>query len=154
MTMVESYESVVSRVPFVIRRRVRWADCDPAGVVYTGKFVEYMLGAANLFYANLTELNYRDFLKSVGVDTPCRGLDMDFRGALWPDDEFLLQVSVAALRQSSFDLRVRAWQASGREIFVGRFTPICIPKNGERKSVPIPPAYREALAQHLLQDTP
>lgn len=154
MTMVESYESVVSRVPFVIRRRVRWADCDPAGVVYTGKFVEYMLGAANLFYANLTDLSYREFLQAVGVDTPCRGLDMDFRGALWPDDEFLLQVSVAALRQRSFDLRVRAWQASGREIFVGRFTPICIPKSGERKSVPIPPAYREALAQHLLQDTP
>lgn len=153
MTMVESYESVVSRVPFVIRGRVRWADCDPAGVVYTGKFVEYMLGAANLFYANLTELNYRDFLQAVGVDTPCRGLDMDFRGALWPDDEFLLQVGVAELRQSSFDLRVRAYQASGREVFVGRFTPICIPKTGERKSVPIPPAYRAALAQHLLQDT-
>lgn len=154
MTMLESVESVVSRVPFVIRRRVRWADCDPAGVVYTGKFVEYMLGAANLFYANLTELNYREFLKAVGVDTPCRGLDMDFRGALWPDDEFFMQVSVAELRRSSFDLRVRACQASGREVFVGRFTPICIPKNGERHSVPIPPAYREALTPHLLQDTP
>ena len=34
--MIDSYESVVSRTPLVVRRRVRWADCDPAGVVYTG----------------------------------------------------------------------------------------------------------------------
>ena len=31
---------------------MRWADCDPAGVVYTGKFNEYMLLAAITFLTN------------------------------------------------------------------------------------------------------
>lgn len=147
--MVESYESVISRVPFRVRRRVRWSECDPAGVVYTGKFVDFMLGAVNLFYANLLDTPYRDFARTLGVDTPCRGLDMDFRGALWPEDEFTMTVTVAALRQSTFDLRVRAAQDDGREVFVARFTPICIPRGAERKSMPIPPAYREALQPHM-----
>lgn len=29
-----STEHLVSNVPFVVRRRVKWAVCDPAGVVY------------------------------------------------------------------------------------------------------------------------
>lgn len=148
--MIDSYESVVTRLPFVVRRRVRWADCDPAGVVYTGKFVEYMLAAVNLFYANLSDLRYGEFSAEHEVGTPCRGLEVDFRGALWPEDEFLIRVGVGEVRQSSFDMRLDAYQQSGREIFCARFTPICIPRNGERKSVPIPPGYREALNRHLI----
>jgi len=148
---IESYESVTSREPFVVRRRVRWGECDPAGVVYTGKFVDYMLAAVNLFYANLVESDYRTFLKSQGVGTPCRGLDMDFRGALWPEDEFLMRVRVRELRRASFDMQVDGYQESGREIFVGRFTGICIPGNGERTSVAIPDALRAALAQHTYE---
>ena len=29
---------------------VRWADCDPVGLVYTGKFNEYMLLAVHYFF--------------------------------------------------------------------------------------------------------
>lgn len=147
--MVETYEAVVSRLPFKVRRRVRWSECDPAGVVYTGKFVDYMLGAVNLFYANLTEKKYRDFAKETGVDTPCRGLEMDFRGALWPDDEFVMTLSVTSIRTTSFDMQVHAAQDDGREVFLARFTPICIPKSGERRSVPLPALYRAALEPHL-----
>ena len=46
--MNDSVEHVVSTHPFTVRRRIRWGDCDPAGVVYTGRFVEYLLGAVDL----------------------------------------------------------------------------------------------------------
>jgi len=148
---IDSYESVASRTPFVVRRRVRWSECDPAGVVYTGKFVDYLLAAVNLFYGNLVESDYRSFLKEVGVGTPCRGLEMDFRGALWPEDEFMIRVRVREIRRASFDMQVDAYQDSGREIFVGRFTGICIPGDGERKRVAIPEALRAALAKHAYE---
>ena len=149
--MVESYESVVSRVPFRIRRRVRWSECDPAGVVYTGKFTDFLLGAVNLFYANLVDMPYREFMRGLGIDTPCRGLEMDFRGALWPEDEFQIAVAVGEVRKTSFDLRLHATREGGEDVFFGRFTPICIPRGGERKSVAIPPAYLEALQKHRLE---
>lgn len=146
--IIDSYESVESRTPFVLRRRVRWSECDPAGVVYTGKFVDYLLGAVNLFYANLVDSDYRSFLKELAVGTPCRGLEMDFRGALWPEDEFMMRVRVREVRRTTFDMQVDAYQENGREIFVGRFTGICIPGDGERTSVAIPEALRAALAKH------
>ena len=42
-------EAVVSKQPFTVRRRVRFGDCDPAGVVYTVQFSEYVVSAMDLF---------------------------------------------------------------------------------------------------------
>src|SRR5439155_20898499 len=38
-----STEQVIGTTPVVIRRRVKWGDCDPAGVVYTVTFGEYVI---------------------------------------------------------------------------------------------------------------
>ena len=45
-----STEYIVSELPLVVRRRVKWGECDPAGVVYTVSFSEYVISAAELFY--------------------------------------------------------------------------------------------------------
>jgi len=41
-----STEHIISAIPLVIRRRVKFGDCDPAGVVYTVTFGEYVISAA------------------------------------------------------------------------------------------------------------
>ena len=147
--MIDSYETVVSRRPLVVKRRVRWADCDPAGVVYTGKFSDYLLGAVNLFFNDIGGGNYMAWVRSLGVDTPCKGLDLVFHGALWPEDEFEMRCSVARIRTHSYDIAVEAAQNPGRRIFSGRFSPICISRE-VRRGIAIPDAYRSALERHLL----
>lgn len=139
-----SFESVLTRQPFVVRRRVKWSDCDPAGVVYTGKFPEYVLSAVNLFYSELAQGSYREWIRGMAVDTPCKGLEFDFHGALWPDDEFLIHCTVPAIRNHSYDIRLEATQADGRRIFTSRVSPICIGPE-KRAGVAIPQAMRERL---------
>ncbi len=144
MPPLATYEALVSRNPFVVRKRVRWADCDPAGVVYTGKFNEYLLTAVNYFFDELGHGHYAQWVKSLQVDTPCKGMDLEFHGALWPEDEFDMACSVAAIRPHSYDLRVEATQQGGRRIFTGRFSPICISRE-VRQRVAIPEEMRLAL---------
>lgn len=144
--MIRSYETVVSREPLVVMKRVRWADCDPAGVVYTGKFTEYLLVAVNYLFDELGSGNYAQWLRTLQVDTPCKGMDLEFHGALWPEDEFEMHCSISAVREHSFDIRVEAKQTDGRRIFSGRFSPICISRE-VRKRVPIPQAMLQALAR-------
>lgn len=139
-----SFESVLTRLPFVVRRKVRWSDCDPAGVVYTGSFPEYVLSAANLFFSELAQGSYREWIRKLAVDTPYKGMEFEFHGALWPDDEFLIRCSVPAIREHSYDIRLEAAQADGRRIFTARVSPICIGP-GKRAGVPIPQAMRERL---------
>ena len=142
--MIASYEGVVSREPLVVMKRVRWADCDPAGVVYTGKFSEYLLLAVNYFFDELGGGNYSRWVKTLQVDTPCKGIDLEFHGALWPEDEFEMRCTVAEIREHSYDLRVEAAQKDGRRIFTGRFSPICISQE-VRKRTAIPDEMRLAL---------
>lgn len=142
--MNKSYEILSSALPLVVTKRVRWADCDPAGVVYTGKFNEYMLIAVNYFFDELGGGNYSQWLKGLAVDTPCKGLDMEFHGALWPGDEFDMHCTVSAVREHSYDIRIDARQQDGRRVFSGRFSPICISRE-VRKRVPIPQAMLDAL---------
>ena len=147
--MIDSYEQVISKLPFAVRRRARWAECDPAGVVFTGRYTDFLLGAVNLFYASLSRGHYSRWCAEMEVATPCRGLALDFRGALWPEDEFVMRVTVSEVRESSFDISVSATHDSRGAIFEARFSPICIGLSGERKRVPIPPQYREALRLHV-----
>lgn len=150
--MVNSYESVLSLNPFVVSRRVRWSECDPAGVVYTGKFTDYMLGVVNLFYANLGGVGLRTLLKDSGVSVPCRGMELDFVDALWPEDEFLMRLNVTLLGNSTFELRIVAERNDGKVVFRGRFTGICIPSETPRRRVSMPPVLREALSSFLYKD--
>jgi len=142
------YERLLSREPLVIQRRVRWADCDPAGVVYTGKFSEYLLSAAGYLFDVLAgDRRYSDWLRELEVDTPCKGLELEFHGALWPDDVFEMHCTVTEIRQHSYDIRVEARQPDGRRVFTGRFSPICISRQ-VRQRVSIPARMREGLLRH------
>jgi 4-hydroxybenzoyl-CoA thioesterase len=123
---------------------VRWADCDPAGVVYTGKFNEYMLIAVSYFFDEIGGGKYFEWVKTLAVDTPCKGLDMEFHGALWPEDEFEMHCTVSAIREHGYDIRIEAKQQDGRRVFTGRFSPICISRD-VRKRAPIPQAMLDAL---------
>ena len=147
--MIAGYEGLISREPLVVMKRVRWADCDPAGVVYTGKFTEYLLIAVNYFFDELGGGNYAQWVKALQVDTPCKGMELEFHGALWPEDAFEMHCTVAQIREHSYDLRVEAAQKDGRRIFTGRFSPICINRE-VRKRTAIPEAMRLALERFAM----
>jgi len=141
-------ESVVSEVPFIVRRTVKWGDCDPAGVVYTVTFSEYVISAANLFYNHLLGTRSADFKRAHGFRTPTRALEFDFRRALWPDEVFEMTVSVHDIRPRTYVLEVMGRMAAvGEDVFRALLTPVCIARD-ERRAVDIPAPFRTALERH------
>ena len=141
---IKSYEQLISRHPFVVQKRVRWADCDPAGVVYTGKFTDYLLLAVGYFFDEIGQGNYARWLRQLGVDTPCKGMDMVFHAALWPEDVFEMHCHVGEMRAHSYDFHVEAIRNHGARIFSGRFSPICIGRD-VRQRVEMPAQMRSSL---------
>ncbi|MBV9529227.1 acyl-CoA thioesterase [Sphingomonas sp.] len=141
-------ESVVSEAPFIVRRTVKWGDCDPAGVVYTVTFGEYVISAANLFYNHLLGARSADFKRAHGFRTPTRALEFDFRRALWPDEVFEMTVSVHEIRSRTYVLEVMGRMATvGEDVFRAMLTPVCIARD-ERRAVDIPVPFRTALERH------
>jgi 4-hydroxybenzoyl-CoA thioesterase len=137
----QSREEVVSSVPFTVRRVARWAECDPAGVVYTGNFAEYMLSAVHLFQASWQEIK-----SNQKVDTPAKAITMVFNGSLWPDDVFDVTVRVGDIRTRTFDFVASAVRADdGTSVFEGSVSAICVDAADRRVAVPIPAGLRDLL---------
>lgn len=138
-----STEHVIGVTPFVVRRRVKWGDCDPAGVVYTVTFSEYVISAAELFYGRLLGGTPQRLKDEHGFGTPTRALAFDFQASLWPDEEFDMAVHVERIGERSYTLHIAA-SVRGLPAFDARLTPVCVAR-GERRAIPIPPAMRDAL---------
>lgn len=137
-------EQIINLNPVVIRRRVKWGECDPAGVVYTATFSDYVISAAELFYGTLFNSTPQRAKRDHGFGTPTRALGFEFSRSLWPDEEFEMTVSVADIRKSSYVLDITARMLDGDTVFVARLTPVCVARS-ERRSIDIPSAFRQAL---------
>lgn len=140
-------ERVVSTTPLVVRRRVKWGECDPAGVVYTVTFSEYVISAAELFYGALFDTTPQRAKQEQGFGTPSRALAFDFQRSLRPDDEFEMTVTVADVRSRTYVLDITARTPQGEVVFVATLTPVCVARD-ERRSIEIPAAFRQALLRY------
>ncbi|MGO4152532.1 acyl-CoA thioesterase [Cupriavidus sp. YAF13] len=145
--MMRATEYVLSEQPFVVRRTVRWGDCDPAGVVYTGRFTDYLLGAVGLFADHMAGGAGR-LGEAHGVGTPCKAMRFEFIGTLWPDDVIDIECFVEAIRTRSYDIRCIARRPGGAPVFDAVFSPVCV-RLDERVGTPIPDSLRAALGAFL-----
>ena len=150
--MTQSYEYVLSESPFIVRRTVRWGECDPAGVVYTGRFPDYLLGALALFKDHIAGGSGESLGQRHGVGLPCRGMTFDFSGTLWPNDIVDLECYVGEIRTRSFDFHCEGRRPGGEPIFSARFSPICVHTH-VRESTDIPASLRATLAQYSRADS-
>jgi acyl-CoA thioesterase FadM len=140
-------EQVIETTPLTVHRRARWGECDPAGVVYTVNFCEYVASAFELFMAELLGGPLQTMKQRHGLATPARALTLQFTGPLRPDEEFIMTVVVADVRTRTFDLIIQGCSKGGRDIFRAKLTPIAVDPD-TRAAVPIPGVLRERLDRY------
>jgi acyl-CoA thioesterase FadM len=137
-------EWLLSAQPFVVRRCVKWGECDPAGIVYTVNFSEYVISLANRFYAFLLSKPVESAKNELGFGTPIKALSFVFNRSLRPDEHFDMTLKVAEVRERSFDLEVEATDLDGNAVFSAMLSPICVARL-DRTSIPIPQSFRAKL---------
>ena len=145
--MSTSTEQVIETTPLTVQRRARWGECDPAGVVYTVNYCEYVASAFELFMAELLGGPLQTMKQRHGLATPARALTLEFTGPLRPDEEFIMTVVVADVRTRTFDLMIQGCSKGGHDIFRAKLTPIAVDPE-TRAAVPIPGVLRERLDRY------
>jgi len=138
---------VITAVPFTIRRRVNWGECDPAGVVYTPRFSDFVVEAYLSFSAHLFGSPLHERLRELDLGLPAKAMSMEFKQSLWPDQIFDIAVEVGGLRTRTFDLLFRATTPEGVRIFDAQFSPICV-HHATRESRTIPADLRQRLESY------
>ena len=139
-------ERLISRDPVIVRRRVLWGECDPAQVVYTPRFSDYLVSAATWFSRTIIDAAPPG-LGAAGLGTPAKAMSLEFHHVLRPDEFFDMAVTVTDVRERTFDLGVQAHGVDARLRFSGSITLILIDRATFR-SRPLPPHIREALTSY------
>ena len=139
------HEAVIALAPFTVRRTVRWSECDPAGVVYAGKFPDYMANAVHQFRHHVMKA-------PVGpgpgrtYDTPGKALNIVFLGPLWPEDVFDMAVHLGSVGARTVHFHVMATRAdNGAPVFAGRLSSIYVAPDDRLRTVPVPDEIRAML---------
>ncbi len=143
------HEYISSDMPFKVRRTVRWSECDPAGVVYAGRFTDYLLDACSLFFSHIRFGHGQRKADGEAFGLPAKHMSLTFMASLYPDEIFETEIRVAEIRNRTFDLLATARNMDGRTIFEGQCSPICI-KPHVRESMPLPNGLRDKLLQYLI----
>jgi acyl-CoA thioester hydrolase len=135
-------EQRISELPVVVRRRVKWGECDPAGVVYTPVFSEYVISAFQIFMDSVLGSPMQKVLAELDLNTPLRALSFDFKRSFYPDQLFDMTVYMGEMRNTTFVGEIRFSDEVGREVTAASLTAICVHYAG-RKSRAIPERVRE-----------
>jgi 4-hydroxybenzoyl-CoA thioesterase len=129
------------------RRRVRWGECDPAGVVYTPRFSEYVVEAFHDFLEQVLGGPLEEKLVEYDMRTPARSLNLEFKRSLYPDQYVDLEVRVGLIEMRSFTIVVNAVDREGQEMFIASLRLTCV-FHAVRKSRDIPESLRSKLCDY------
>lgn len=131
---------------FTTKRRIRFGDCDPGGVIYTPRLGYFVVEAVLDFLSERLGGPAERQILNMGVLPPARALSMEFLKPLDWDAEVEIQVGVLELRTHAITYSVVGKLVSGEEAFVARLTQVCISPE-TRRPVHIPDALRRALSE-------
>ena len=95
-------------VPFSYRRRVRWGDCDPEGMIYTVRVYDYLLEALEAWYLKVLGLDFGGLKYERNMAMPSVRQECQFMKALKPGCEVDLHVFVERLGNASISFIVDA----------------------------------------------
>lgn len=130
-------DEVIGEAPLVVRRFVKWGDTDFARVVYTTRFLDYMMEAAEVWFKRLTGEPWAEFGVARGITVPAVGCSLDFHHALGPDEQLDITVFLERIGRSSHTVSVKGHDRNGVHCFDGIVTFATIDPAAE-KSVPMP----------------
>ena len=130
--------------PVKVRRRVKWGECDPAGVVYTPRFCDYVVEGLDVFMRHLVGVPLQERMAELDLGTPAKAMQLVFHRSLRPDQEFDLRVCVGEIRVRSFDLAMDAFEPEGDRVFSAMLSVVCV-HHAQRKSRPVAALLRQRL---------
>lgn len=137
----------VTPTRFVRERRIRFSDCDPAGIVFYPQYLVMFNGLVEDWFTEQLGVSYAGLLGHRRIGLPIVRLECDFRavGRMGDDVQLGLAVERVGTRSITLNLECRASQVlrvSSRQVLV--FTDL-----DSHAAISMPADVRAALATFL-----
>jgi acyl-CoA thioester hydrolase len=130
--------------PFSCPRIVQWGECDPAGMVYTTQFLDYVMETLEAFWRDVVGFSFLRLHKELGIGSPTVSTRLDFQRALKGGDSFTVELRVEKLSRATITYDFKGRNAAGEVCFTATHVS-CIVDEKILKSVEIPDRIREPI---------
>lgn len=111
---------------------VRWADCDPARIAYTGRIPNFALEAIDEWWAVHTGADWFRGNIDQNLGTPFVHMSLDFRHPVTPRHPLICEVRLLRLGESSIRFSVKGFQ-NDILCFEGEFVEVFVEADAHRK---------------------
>jgi 4-hydroxybenzoyl-CoA thioesterase len=136
-----------SGMAFSRARRIRFSDCDPAGIVFYPQYFVLFNDLLEEWIDSLSLGGFADYILRSRFGMPTVRLEADFKAVSRMGDDVILTLDVTGIGQRSFHLALNCTGATdGLPRMSARQTLVTTSLDTHR-SIPIPPKLREALMQ-------
>jgi acyl-CoA thioesterase FadM len=124
---------------------VRWSDCDPARIAFTGRIPYFALEAIDAWWKAHVGADWFEMNLDRDIGTPFVHMSLDFRLPVTPRALLRCSVRMVRLGESSIRFRVEGRQG-GNLCFEGEFVEVFVETSAHRKRT-VPADIRRRLEQ-------
>jgi len=129
---------------FVRERRIRFSDCDPAGIVFYPRYFVMFNGLVEDWVDDGLQLGYRALVLGRRVGLPTVHLEADFKAVSQLGEPVALSLEVERMGQRSLTLRLRC-TGPGDELRMGVRQVIVTTSLDTHRAIEIPTDLRSAI---------
>ena len=136
---------------FQSRILVRFADCDPAGIVFYPRYLEMFNGLVEDWFREGLELSFGELIAVRGWGVPTVHLDVDFLAPSRMGETLRASLGVWRIGRSSIHLDVRMNGPNGEDRVRGKIVLVLTDRNTSRART-IPDEFHARIARYFIPD--
>ncbi len=130
---------------FTVPRRIRFSDCDPAGIVFFPQYFIMLNGLVEDWVTQALGIPYHGLITTRGVGLPTVRLESEFRAVSRLGDDVLLRLGVERLGHRSLTLHVDCVSAVDEELRMTIRQVIVTTSLATHRAIAMPEDLRQAI---------
>lgn len=129
-------------IPYVIERVVKWGECDPAGIIYTPRALDYATEALEGWFRDYVGTDWLTLNRSSNMGWPTVHASLDFLRPMAVNQTIRVVLALEKIGETALTFRIDCLGTTG-EAYVKVTMVNCIADFTLGRGVPIPLPVRE-----------
>lgn len=136
-------------LPFAVRERVRWSDCDPLGIIYYGAYIRYFEAAEHEMF-RAAGLPYEVMRVERHVQLPRKAFQAEFHSPAQMDELLEIRTGIARIGETSVTMRFEVYNAADMTHRASATLTVVSVDQSSITKRPLPDFVKDALRPYLI----
>ena len=136
---------------FTTQRTVRFADCDPAGIVFYPQYMVMLNTLAEVWFDEALKISYAALIGERRTGLPTVRLEVDFTAISRHGEQLALSVEIEKLGRSSLTIAAEFRSVAGSELRLRARQVLVCTSLVTHKAQPLPDDVRAALLPYVME---